>query len=46
MDISQDRKMIERITKKEPEKKKPKKKLHEIFELKAVVKKLKRRYSL
>jgi len=35
MDISQDKKMIERITKKDdPDKKKPKKKLHQIFEVK------------
>jgi len=36
MDISQDKKMIERITKKEdPEKKKPKKKLYQIFDRKS-----------
>ncbi len=45
MDISQDKKMIERITKKEdPDKKKPKKKLHQIFEVKKPIikKKLKK----
>ena len=34
MDIEQERKIINRITKKEPEKKKPKKKMNQIFVIK------------
>lgn len=47
MDISQDKKMIKRISKKpEDEKKKPKKKLHQIFDIKKPKKKgLKKSYS-
>lgn len=47
MDLSQDKKMIERITKKEdPEKKKPKKKLFQIFDIKKPKKKgIKKSYS-
>ncbi len=42
MDIEQERKTINRITKKEPEKKKPKKKLNQIFIIKKKVKNKKR----
>lgn len=47
MEIEKDKKMIERITKKpEDEKKKPKKKLNQIFDLKKQTKKvMKKSYS-
>ena len=47
MDISQEKRMIQRITKKDdPEKKKPKKKLNQIFDLKKPKKKvMKKSYS-
>lgn len=47
MDISQEKRMIQRITKKDdPEKKKPKKKLFQIFDLKKPKKnQIKKSYS-
>ena len=45
MDINEDRKMINRITKKEDPEKKPKKKLFQIFEIKKPKKILKKSKS-